>query len=205
MIICSKNNKYVKYAFDIIFQITLITIFLTVFFFSYVSNVEQDEFTSQINFTVDQIITDDEINLLIPQNLTKKQKEDLSIFISGALEAAKRKSVITLQSSIDSVNVNNSNIKSNSYKIIGYIVTSVVVLCIIVLAMGYCLPNLVKQFKQAIVVVCFIGLTELLFLNLVAKNYISANPNKIKATIAEAIKKWTKDNPEGFGKDQINM
>jgi hypothetical protein len=200
MIICSKNNKYVKHTFDIIFQITLITIFLTVFFFSYVSNVEKNEFTSQINFTVNQIITDDEMRMLIPQNLTEKQKEDLSIVISGALEAAKRKSVISLQSSIDDVNKTNSIIKTNSYKLIGYIVTGVVVLCLIVLTLGYCLPNLINQFNQAVFVVFFIGLTELLFLNLITKKYISANPNKIKATIASAIKEWIKNNPTGLSK-----
>lgn len=200
MIICSKNNKYVKHTFDIIFQITLITIFLTVFFFSYVSNVEKNEFTSQINFTVNQIITDDEMRMLIPQNLTEKQKEDLSIVISGALEAAKRKSVISLQSSIDDVNKTNSIIKTNSYKLIGYIVTGVVVLCLIVLTLGYCLPNLINQFNQAVFVVFFIGLTELLFLNLITKKYISANPNKIKATIASAIKEWVKNNPTGLSK-----
>ena len=198
MIICSKDNKYVKYAFDIIFQVTLITIFLIVFFFTYVSNVEQDEFSTQITFTVDQILTDDEVRALIPPNLTETQKEDLSITISGALEAAKRKSTITLQDSIKSVNVNNSNIKDKAYKLVVYIITGVVVLSMIVLAMGYCLPNLIKQFKQAIVILFFVGLTELLFLELVAKNYISANPNKIKSTIASAIKQWTKDNPGGL-------
>jgi hypothetical protein len=182
MILCSKNNNYIKYSFDIIFQISLITIFLTVFFFSYVSKVEQGEFSSQIKFIVDQILTDDDIKMLIPPNLNQKQKEDLSIFVSGALEAAKRKSAISLKSSIDSVNDNNNKIRSFSYK----------------------LPNLAKQFKQAIIVVIFVGLTELVFLELIAKNYISANPNKIKSTIATAILDWVKDNPGGFGSEQSN-
>lgn len=204
MILCTKNNNYIKYSFDIIFQITLITIFLTVFFFSYVSKVEQDEFSSQIKFTVDQILTDDDIKMLIPPNLNQKQKEDLSVFVSGALEAAKRKSAISLKSSIDSVNDNNNKIRSFSYKILVYIITFVVAISLIILALGYCLPNLAKQFKQAIIVVIFVGLTELVFLELIAKNYISANPNKIKSTIATAILDWVKDNPGGFGSEQSN-
>ena len=204
MILCTKNNNYIKYSFDIIFQISLITIFLTVFFFSYVSKVEQDEFSSQIKFTVDQILTDDDIKLLIPPNLNTKQKENLSIFVSGSLEAAKRKSVISLKSSINSVIDNNNKIRSFSYKIIVYIITFVVSISLIILTLGYCLPNLAKQFKQAIIVVIFVGLTELLFLELIAKNYISANPNKIKSTIATAILEWIKENPGGIGSTQSN-
>jgi hypothetical protein len=54
------------------------------------------------------------------------------------------------------------------------------------------------QIKEAIIVVFFVALTELVFLEIVAKNYISANPNKIKAEVAQAIKEWLKDNPNGL-------
>jgi len=41
--------------------------------------------------------------------------------------------------------------------------------------------------------VFFVALTELVFLQVIAKNYISADPNKVKSAIADAIKKWVAD------------
>lgn len=192
-----KNNTYVKNTFDIIFQVTLIAIFLTVFFFTYVSNVEKEEFQKQLDLIVDDLLSDQDIRSIIPQNLSQTQKDNLAIVISGSLEAAKTKSTINEQNAINDVIKNNSKVKSSTYKKILYVLIIIVILCIIVLLLGYCLP-LMYQIKEAIIVVFFVALTELVFLEIVAKNYISANPNKIKAEVAQAIKEWLKDNPNGL-------
>ena len=57
---------------------------------------------------------------------------------------------------------------------------------------------IVQQIKEALIVVFFVALTELLFLQIVAKNYISADPNKVKAVIASAIKEWLQKNPDNI-------
>jgi hypothetical protein len=192
-----KNNPYVKNTFDIIFQVTLIAIFLTVFFFTYVSNVEKEEFQKQLDLIVDDLLSDQDIRNIIPQNLSQTQKDNLAIVISGSLEAAKTKSTINEQNAINDVINNNSKVKSATYKKIFYVLIIIIILCIIVLLLGYCLP-LIYQIKEATIVVFFVALTELMFLEIIAKNYISANPNKIKAEVAQAIKEWLKDNPNGI-------
>jgi len=192
-----KNNPYVKNTFDIIFQVTLIAIFLTVFFFTYVSNVEKEEFKKQLDLIVDDLLSDQDIRSIIPQNLSQTQKDNLAIVISGSLEAAKTKSTINEQNAINDVINNNSKVKSATYKKIFYVLIIIIILCIIVLLLGYCLP-LIYQIKEATIVVFFVALTELMFLEIIAKNYISANPNKIKAEVAQAIKEWLKDNPNGI-------
>jgi hypothetical protein len=192
-----KNNPYVKNTFDIIFQVTLIAIFLTVFFFTYVSNVEKEEFKKQLDLIVDDLLSDQDIRSIIPQNLSQTQKDNLAIVISGSLEAAKTKSTINQQNAINDVINNNSKVKSSTYKKIFYVLIIIIILCIIVLLLGYCLP-VMYQIKEATIVVFFVALTELMFLEIIAKNYISANPNKIKAEVAQAIKEWLKDNPNGL-------
>lgn len=192
-----KNNPYVKNTFDIIFQVTLIAIFLTVFFFTYVSNVEKEEFKKQLDLIVDDLLSDQDIRSIIPQNLSQTQKDNLAIVISGSLEAAKTKSTINQQNAINDVINNNSKVKSSTYKKIFYVLIIIIILCIIVLLLGYCLP-VIYQIKEATIVVFFVALTELMFLEIIAKNYISANPNKIKAEVAQAIKEWLKDNPNGL-------
>jgi len=192
-----KNNPYVKNTFDIIFQVTLIAIFLTVFFFTYVSNVEKEEFQKQLDLIVDDLLSDQDIRNIIPQNLSQTQKDNLAIVISGSLEAAKTKSTINEQNAINDVINNNSKVKLATYKKIFYVLIIIIILCIIVLLLGYCLP-LIYQIKEATIVVFFVALTELMFLEIIAKNYISANPNKIKAEVAQAIKEWLKDNPNGI-------
>jgi hypothetical protein len=192
-----KDNKYVKNVFDIIFQVTIIAIFLTVFFFTYVSGVEKEEFESQLNLIVNNVLTEDDIKALIPQNLSSNQKEQLAIVISGAIESAKTKTALSQTKSIKAVIDNNNNVKSATYKKIYYVLIVIVILCLITLAMGYCLP-IFTQFKEAVIIVFFVALTELVFLQVIAKNYISADPNKVKSAIADGIKKWVADPANGL-------
>ena len=189
------NNKYINFSFGIIFQVTLIAIFLSVFFFLYVSNVEKEEFKSQINFIVDHILSENDIKSIIPSKITPEQKAQLSIFVSGAFESAKTKTKLESKDAINSIINNNNNIKNATYTKILYTLIIVIVFCVIVLLLGFCLP-IVQQLKEALIVVFFVALTELLFLQIVAKNYISADPNKVKAVIASSIKEWLQKNPD---------
>ena len=188
-----KDNKYVKNVFDIIFQVTLIAIFLTVFFFTYVSGVEKEEFEKQLNLIVDNVLTEDDIKQLIPQNLSSDQKEQLAIIISGAIESAKTKTALSQKNSIKKVITNNNTVKSATYKKIYYVLIIIIILCLIALVMGYCLP-IFTQVKEAVIIVFFVAVTEFVFLQVIAKNYISADPNKVKVAISDAIKKWVKKN-----------
>ena len=44
------------------------------------------------------------------------------------------------------------------------------------------------------IIVIAVGITEFAFLEIIAKNYISTDPNKIKRELADSIRKWIKTN-----------
>ena len=46
----------------------------------------------------------------------------------------------------------------------------------------------------AMIIVIAVGITEFAFLEIIAKNYISTDPNKIKRELADSIRKWIKTN-----------
>jgi len=56
-----------------------------------------------------------------------------------------------------------------------------------------CLP-IYALGRQAIVIVIFVAITEIVFLNFVSGKYIAADPNRIKNTVGNSIEKWLKDN-----------
>jgi hypothetical protein len=61
------------------------------------------------------------------------------------------------------------------------------------MVVGYC-TNLHHNISESLWVILFVGLTELAFLQIVAKNYISADPNNVKRVIGSSIEKWIKEN-----------
>lgn len=188
-----KINKYITGSYTVLFQVSFIAIFLSIFFFFYVTKVEKDEFQKQIDIIVNNILTDDEVNNLIPDNLTQDKKENLSILISGVIESAKQKSFIDEKQSINDVINSNNNIQSATYKKIYIVLIVLVVLSFMGILFGYCLP-IAKEIYSALWVVFFVGITELVFLEIIAKNYISADPNKVRKALAESINNWLKKN-----------
>ena len=190
---CKINNKYITGSYTVLFQVSFIAIFLSIFFFFYVTRVEKDEFQKQIDIIVNNILTDDEVNNLIPDNLTQDKKENLSILISGVIESAKQKSFIDEKQSINNVINSNNNIQSATYKKIYIVLIVLVVLSFIGILFGYCLP-IAKEIYGALWVVFFVGITELVFLEIIAKNYISADPNKVRKALSESINIWLKKN-----------
>lgn len=190
---CKINNKYITVSYTVLFQVSFIAIFLSIFFFFYVTKVEKDEFQKQIDIIVNNILTDDEVNKLIPDNLTQDKKENLSIIISGVIESAKQKSFIDEKQSINDVINSNNNIQSATYKKIYIVLIVLVVLSFIGILFGYCLP-IAKEIYSALWVVFFVGITELVFLEIIAKNYISADPNKVRKALSESINNWLKKN-----------
>ena len=98
----------------------------------------------------------------------------------------KTKTELSQTDSIKAVIDNNNNVKSATYKKIYYVLIVIVILCLITLAMGYCLPIFTQIKEKLLLSVFFVALTELVFLQVIAKNYISADPNNVKSAIADA-------------------
>jgi hypothetical protein len=194
---CNKTNKWLNDGVFILLQINLIYVFLTVFFFLYVTSVEKTSFKNQMNLIVDDIMNDlnDDLDTMIKSNdKTKKlSPEDLNIIINGFIDTVEEKTKIDTRKGVSSIENQNSVVISSSYKMLGIVSTIVFILIAGILLLSFCLP-IVGIVKDSFIAVFFVALTEFLVITLIVSNYISASPTLVKKEFAQEIKSWIKDN-----------
>ena len=190
---CTKN-VWPKDIVSLAIQVTFVYTFLTIFFFVYVQKVEKEEFVSQMNLIVDTLFNDvkNDMPNLINTNYPVKQ-EDVVVLVDGIIGLFESKIAIDAQGTVKQVYEQNQNVKKSAFKSLIKFISIVVIFATIVILIGYCVP-IKYQLKKALVVVIFVGLTELMFLQVVAKNYITADPNKVKRDISTAVQRWIKKN-----------
>ena len=190
-----KSNVWLIDGFALAFQVVLVFAFLTIFFFVYVIKVEKEEFESQMSFVVDEILTNDIEKELFTKNPLGKSisKVELVALISGIIDGVEFQAAQDAKSGVKDVNKQNEGVRVTAFTSLGIVVASLIVITSIMLVIGYCLP-VRHQTIEALWVVLFVALTELAFLQLVAKNYISADPNKIKRTLGKAVTDWITKN-----------
>ena len=180
-------------GFALAFQIVFIFAFLTIFFFVYVVKVEKDEFEQQMNYVVDNILTDDiEREILGPVGHSLPQAQ-LVALVSGLIDGVEFQASQGSKAGVKSVNDKNNSVRTTAFKTLGVVVGILILVSVSMLIIGYCLP-VRHQTMEALWVVLFVALTEFTFLQVVAKNYKSADPNKVKRTLGAAITKWIKEN-----------
>ena len=185
-----KGNSWLDEGFALIFQVVFIFTFLTVFFFAYVVKVEKDEFKEQINYIIDNILTN-KIKDLIPSEISK---EMVVAIIAGSIDTLEFKAKKGAESSVKDVLKNNDKVRKGAFKTLGIVIGVLIIITIILLIGRFCLWNgIAHQVNEALWVVLFVGLTELAFLTLVASKYKSAEPNKVKRQIGSAIITWIKN------------
>ena len=185
-----KDSKLVYDGFIVLFQVTFIFAFLTTFYFVYVVNVEKEEFSTQIGIIIDKLLSNN-ISNIVPANLTSAQKQQLAIAISGAVSVANAQNKISSKSDdTDQVKKNNKTRKI-AFGALSGVVLLLVLLTIIAIFLGYCMP-IKTQIMEALWIILFVGITEFIFLNIIAKNYISANPNTVSIELGNAIQKYIK-------------
>ena len=187
--ICT-SNTWVIDGFALAFQVVFIFAFLTIFFFVYVVKVERGEFEEQMNYIVDKIVTDDLVKQILPSTI---QRTQLVALVSGFIDGAEFDASQATKSAVQSVKDQNSSVSRGAFKTLGIVVGSLIVISIVMLIIGYCLP-VKHQTQEALWVVLWVALTEFTFLTVVAKNYRSADPNKVKRELGLAVTKWIKKN-----------
>ena len=199
MIECS--NQYVSIVSSVSIQVAIIFAFLTIFFFSYVSKVENNEFKDQLDFVVDNIYRrheEDIKNIIDKYGVNEDKKELLKMQIYGMIDLQEDK--LKKESTIESneIKTKNNDIINNAtfyVKIIASVSLCIIVLLFILMYKGYdCFLPIKTYTKEAIALLFFIFLVEILFLNIIVKNYITANPNYIKNKIAQAIINYIDNN-----------
>ena len=187
----SCNNKIENNILIIFIQVIFMICFLVFFYFSYVVNIEKENFKKQIELTINSLLNESIIkNTITEYKNSKISKNDMyPIIFYGLIDTIEEKNNKQLQDSIKTINDNNNKIKNNCYILIGILLSIVFVISILL----SCFPiNVI--IKESVIIILFIGLTELLFIKYISSRYIIADPNKIKKELGIAIKEWLKKN-----------
>ena len=188
--ICNDNKPLITEGYGLIVQITLMFVFLTVFFFAYVTEVERSSFERQMNIVVDNLMSD--IDTKIP-TFVKNNKINLSqfaIIVNGTIDVEENKLKKSTASATNKVNSQNKQVRNTAF--IGLGVTCGIVIIIgVAIYFGFkiCLP-ITRQLVNALVAVVFVALTELIFLTIIASKYDSASPNAVRRQIAKSTQQW---------------
>ena len=190
-----KINDWLKDVIGMSIQIAFVFAFLTIFFFLYVQKVEKMEFVSQLNLIVDTLMKDIEY-IIIPI----KNDDDFLVVLNsiinilyGVIDVLEKNIIEDSKSSVKNIERLNIGVKTTAYKSLISFILIIVIIATCVLLLGFCIP-LQCQLKKAMIIVIAVGITEFAFLEIIAKNYISTDPNKIKRELADSIRKWIKTN-----------
>ena len=187
-----KQNTWLKDGFALAFQVVFIFAFLTLFFFLYVVKVEKAEFEGQMNFIVDELMSKDiegQLSKLHPAGISDL---DLATIINGAIDVVEFRAGLGAEGSVKDVLEQNNTVRGQALRTMSIVVGTMVVVSGLTVVVGYCIP-LRHQVIEALWIIVFVGLTELVFLQVIAKNYISADPNKVKRLLGATVEKWVKD------------
>jgi hypothetical protein len=158
----------------ILLNISFVATFLTIFFFTYASNVEKKIVESQMQYITNNFL--DNISLFIPDS--KRQ------LISSMLNHIK---IPDLSSQDNKVNENNKKIMYEAFKVVlGFLITSVIITGL----MSYYFDFSFKEiFLQSILIIAVVASIEYTFLTKFGSRFISADVNFVKYKIIDALEK----------------
>ena len=177
---CMVNEK-ISILSNSLIQGSIVFAFLTFFFFTYVVNVEKEEFEKQVNMVVDVIFErySEKFRLLLNNKLPKTA-------FYGVIDSTEEDFIKSSLKDTEELTKKNKEIISSSVKSVGIFIISTIFIISVLSFYGYCI-SFKDITKEAIFILFFIFLVEFTFINLIAKNYISANPNYVKNKIARSI------------------
>lgn len=172
MLRCKENNTR---GISIFIQVSVIYIFLTLFFFLYSDNVEKQKLTDKLNIIIDDIVRD----------FPDIDNDTIINVINETLDVTKNNVYDTNQ------NHNNTNIFKRSM-ITLIIVTGLIILVLGISRMfGYCVP-IFSNIKEVMLILIVIAFTEVLFLHLITTRYVYIDQNDVRKHLSESMKKYVK-------------
>ena len=163
----------VKDITSVLMNATFVGAFLTIFFFTYASKVESQIVTKQIKFLADDFAAN--INLL-PSDTKEAIRTKLQNIQLPNFEAT--------DNQIDSV---NGKIIKQTLLVVGITLAVVLLTVYILSTQRFFNFSFWEILCKNLIILLFIGLTEFTFLNLVAKNFISIDPNYVKYYALEQL------------------
>jgi hypothetical protein len=167
-----KINKP-ELAIKILINVLLISLFITVFFFTYAASIEKEVIINQMKFLSEHFSNG--INLLGP---------DLKDYI---------KSIINNIKTPDMNELDKKTIKNNK-KILNTVIKVnilfTIIMCLFIFAILYKYNHkfdFAHVIKENFIILIFIAFTEFAFLSYFGARYISINPNEIKLNIIKQL------------------
>lgn len=169
----------------IVLQVCLIASFLVIFFFSYVSDIENKIVQKQIEYLVDSftdeqkyIITDPSVRQIIKNSIDNIQSPDLS--------------------------QEDAEVEASNQQLENLAVQTVLIFLIIgiIIFLFYLLSSMlqgnvkgpIKILTTSIIILIAVGATEVTFLDGISRNYISADPNYFRMKILQQLKNFADSN-----------
>jgi len=179
---CRFISPWLDEVIKIFMQIFFVVTFLSLFFFLYVTKVEQEIFQDQINLIVDSIYGDlvSTIGIIVPPEGQKIMKKGFYDYISSIQIQPQKYDEITIQ---------NESVLDQTKQLVLILGLTLFSIVIALIALRFC-TDLSHHFFENIIVLSAIALTEFLFLNLVSRKYISSNPRKIELYFFQAIQQY---------------
>jgi hypothetical protein len=147
---------------------TLLATFLTIFYFTYVHNVEKSIVENQIKYITDELADDLQVlplttRTIIKRNLQRKSKNN----------------------SNNNENADDISVEENNKKVIRNAFIAIAIINVVGFGIVYYFSkrynlDLWQIYKENLIILAFIALTEFVFLNAFVRNYISVDSNSLK-------------------------
>jgi hypothetical protein len=148
---------------NILVALTIFSAFLSIFYFTYASYIENQILNNQIKILID--------------NLTYNIK-DFNIDTKYLLKIINQTKLPDLTKEDNEVTNTNSQLIKKALLIFG--VFSLISLIIIVIISYIYKLNIKEILKNNFILLIFVAITEIFFLNVIAKSYRSLDPNIVK-------------------------
>ncbi len=164
----------------ILLQVGLITLFIGVFFFTYVSKIERDVTTKQIHYIVDSFTQD--FGGLMPASVRASIASKMNSMSASNQDELDRK-----------VQKNNDELKSKGIQVL-----ILPVLLAAVVMFSYMVNNPIQSSTLYMVAasVIVVAITYTAFLHMVVNKYLCVDTNHIKLQIVEELQKYANMAPQ---------
>lgn len=166
---------------SILLNIIFAASFISIFFFTVGAEIEHKIVEEQVDRVVKDLLSGAKI--ILPPNTAKQMSDDFSkVKLPDLSEADK---------AVDTSNQKLFNTAITTISI--FVATSV----IYIIAMSYfkniSLVELLKILGENSIILVFIGLTEYIFLSIIAVHFRSADPNKVKLAVVKSLQNLKPD------------
>lgn len=185
---CKIQSSWIEHMASIFMQVFMIFLFLTLFFFYYVVDVEKQVFDRQINLVVDNLMADwtGLIQLVMPVDPQQAQKTKQELINNlDEMIADMQKN----QAQFQSIRDQNEQVKTlarNTLISFGILVGAVIISLFV---LHYCLHP-IKHFWENVMIIGVIAMVEYMFLEHVVRNYTSVDPLQVKLRIIRSVQEF---------------